>query len=653
MRNLLGERVRPAFLVRLSHLIVLQMIFVFAAISLLVLQPEHMATLEDDYLRMARHCQELTDKMRPLLSDSSSTSPALDSALVPRLAGLFVSAPEIEHAVIYLGDQGGSLHPLYEYQRSRSGSSAGESDGSFDELIHGPTLRLAAQQAPGALIPCTQASGQVVYYYPFEIAKQMPAVLVSVTDHQLLIASKGRIRYGLILLFLSSTLVSLLMVYLIYNRFRAPLRRLRQGLQKTTEGEVFYHIEPEGAQEVHEIAESFNKISHTLWKDQQHLKRYNEVIRDAYLANLESQAFLATLIDSSPCCILATSVDGEIVICNRKAVQVFAFQETTSPLGRQIDELFTHSVVSRSGASGAAEFASEVEVTCQRADGTQFPAYLVTTAIRNGEGQVSAWLFILLDISESQNFQEMMVQVDRYRTRGEMAGDIAHEINNYLAVLSGNLELLPLYLRKNDYEKIEAKLVLMRATVERISRFTDGLMDVNHGEADFQPADINQLIQNLLVFLKPQNRFDGTTIDADLAKDLPFAEVDVEQLQQLLVNFIHNAGDAIAETATPTITIVTRAVEREGQLLVRIEVRDNGPGVPEERREDLFERRFTTKRRGHGYGLVTCRRIAEAHGGRVGYECDRDSVFFFEVPVRHRVNAAAPTGSAATSTPSK
>ncbi len=625
---------KPGLLVRLGHIIVIQVLFVFAAMALLIFSPQPDLVVEWDFADVEQELTTVAASIR--LAGATPGRRDLRDMESARLGRLLSGASSFRCIGIFGQDRQGSIRSIYrmrEFDRA-DGLDRAACDGvDMDET----TLRYALSHPEGAMIPHTSSSGRVVYYYPFALGSGDRAVLVAASDHSLLISPKAHIQYGFMVLFLCSALVSLLTIYLIRRRFREPLKHLEMGLRKTSERDLYYQIEPSGEPEIDRIAESFNKISRTLYQGEQRQRQYSELIQDAYLSNLESQAFLATLIENSPCCIVATSVDGEIVIFNRKSAEVFGYDDEP-PIGRKVDELFTHSVARQSERMDTSPDSPDqtgVEVICRKANGEQFPAYLVLSPIRNGEGQISAHLFILLDISESTNFQEMMIRVDRYSTRGEMAGDIAHEINNYLAVLSGNIELMPLFMKRGDTEKIYKKIDLMKSTVERISRFTDGLMDVNHGETRFEQTDLNQLIQNLLVFLKPQNRFDGIEFRTDLDPELPIVQVDCGQIQQVLVNLIHNAGDALSESEVREIRVRTRAKQESGSRRVLVEVSDTGPGVPKANRESLFRQRFTTKRKGHGYGLVTCRKIVDAHNGRIGYSYDGRPTFYFEIPVAH------------------
>jgi C4-dicarboxylate-specific signal transduction histidine kinase len=285
------------------------------------------------------------------------------------------------------------------------------------------------------------------------------------------------------------------------------------------------------------------------------------------------------------------------------------------------------------------------EVIARRSDGDLFPAYVAAAGIATQDGRRGATLYMCRDISESKRFQDMMIRLDRYYTRGQMAGDIAHEINNYLAVLMGNLELLPLLLKKGNSEKVDKKLTVMIDTVDKIARFANGLMDVPQEEVRLEQSSLNQIVENVVAFLKPQNRFDTVDITTNLSTDIPLLLLDQGQIQQLLVNLIYNASDAVSgkeknERRIVISTLVSRDSDGEWAC---VEVRDNGPGVVPEREEALFKERFTTKRKGHGIGLITCRKIVENHRGSVRYRSDSGSVFTACFPTRPALSKTTET----------
>jgi signal transduction histidine kinase len=130
---------------------------------------------------------------------------------------------------------------------------------------------------------------------------------------------------------------------------------------------------------------------------------------------------------------------------------------------------------------------------------------------------------------------------------------------------------------------------------------------------------LNDLVRTTVEFIVPQNKYDRVSFDLDLSPDLPEANLDPSQIQQVLMNLFSNSADAIGEAAVnrdPRILVRTRV--RGDDMVVTVE--DNGPGIKADVIDRIFEPSVTTKPTGHGFGLSTCYRIVKNHGGRITAE---------------------------------
>ncbi|MEK7774977.1 MAG: ATP-binding protein [Candidatus Zixiibacteriota bacterium] len=502
-----------------------------------------------------------------------------------------------------------------------------------------------------SIIPAVYSGDYSVYYHVFEIENGRPALLVATVRHGLIVADRPWLTHTLFLLFLTTLLMVLLLVRQMKIRYREPLERLIQGMDLTSRGELVSVAEVPGEPELESLAKTFNMMSRTLYESQAHLRTtaVNLVKSNADLQR--SQTFLSQLIDWSPVCIITASSSGSITMLNRKAVEDFGYA-CEEVLNCPIAELFGQSVAPESIARRMQQTHTAIEVSCCRKDGRDFPASLLVTRVPGTSDSDASWLYIVGDISESRGFQEMMISLDRYYTRGEMAGDIAHEINNYLAILSGNLELIPLMVKKGQMDKLSQKTEVMRGTIDRIAMFCDGLMDHHADGLALSSVDLNQLILNLLAFIKPQNRFDGITVETRFSNELPMVELDTAQIQQVLVNLLNNAADALSQRGRKRKIIISTFFSPDGEeSRAIIEVADTGDGIAPQHIDELFNKRFTTKPKGHGIGLVTCRRIVDLHHGRLRYHFDGGAWFTAELPVRQPVLVTIPHESVTESVP--
>ena len=218
--------------------------------------------------------------------------------------------------------------------------------------------------------------------------------------------------------------------------------------------------------------------------------------------------------------------------------------------------------------------------------------------------------------------KDELVSSERLTAKGEMAAEIAHELNNYLAAISGRAQLLLMGVGKQPVEKIGESASIIAEQARNMGVLVKGLLDFSHKEIRRQPTRLNDLVRRTVEFIVPQKKYERVAFDLDLAPDLPESNLDPGQIQQVLMNLFSNAADAMTDAgrADPRITVRTRL--RGDEIVMVIE--DMGPGIAPEVMRRLFEpsvrRGITTKAEGHGFGLSTCYQIVKNHGGRITAE---------------------------------
>jgi PAS domain S-box-containing protein len=429
------------------------------------------------------------------------------------------------------------------------------------------------------------------------------------------------------------------MIHMVNIRVKNPLTRLLRSLSKTAKGDGYYIIEENKDAELNTLIGSFNDMSRQLIENNNRLHSYSRQATEMNIQLLQSHLFLSTLIKSSPYPIIVTGKSGRITMANDHAQSALDYSEEAL-VGRDLAQLVIIPSDLNLSQVNQQRRTKGFEARCSKPDGSSFPVFIISSPIGISGESPDGWLYIIRDISESQSFQDMMIRLDRYYTRGEMAGDIAHDINNFLAILSGNLELMPLVLRKNDPEKIESKLSLMKETVDKIAMFANGLMDTPPEELNLEPSDLNQLLANVVEFIKPLKRLRGVSLTLELTDQLPLVAIDRAQLQQVMTNLIFNSAEALRDLEeAKTIVIATDLASNGDKRTAIIRVQDSGPGVRQEYLDRIFQKRFTTRRKGHGIGLISCRKIVEAHGGTIGYEYHDGALFECRLPIHSTVDS--------------
>jgi len=238
-------------------------------------------------------------------------------------------------------------------------------------------------------------------------------------------------------------------------------------------------------------------------------------------------------------------------------------------------------------------------------------------------------ILVIEDITEKVIMEKYVILSEKLVARGEMAASIGHELNNYLAIIANNSELLALNLQRSQPEKAKFNSQQIIESISKMKRFTDGLMDFSKLETEVVSYDIRHLIEDLLFSLKAQARFKKNIISVELGDNLPNIQVDVGQIQQVLMNLLNNAADALEQRAMAeeakgnqsfTRKIDIRANFDEALGVVKIAITDNGSGISEDALPKLFTAHYTTKENGHGLGLPNCRKIIKNHHGEVTVE---------------------------------
>ncbi|MBD3162062.1 MAG: hypothetical protein GF346_07180 [Candidatus Eisenbacteria bacterium] len=219
---------------------------------------------------------------------------------------------------------------------------------------------------------------------------------------------------------------------------------------------------------------------------------------------------------------------------------------------------------------------------------------------------------------ELQRTTEALISSAKMAAKGEMASSIAHEMNNYIAVLSGRTELLQRRFKKHDLTDFLKDTEIIWKQIERLSRLAKGLLQFSGGQPQVTQFDLNGLCQETVEFLQPQNLFDHYKLELDLDPSIGTVQADQSQIQQIILNLCRNSAQAMGEAERPQGRIIVRTSTGKGA--VHVDIEDDGPGIPEELRARIFEPGFTTKKDGHGYGLATCFRIMENHKGRIWVE---------------------------------
>lgn len=259
---------------------------------------------------------------------------------------------------------------------------------------------------------------------------------------------------------------------------------------------------------------------------------------------------------------------------------------------------------------------------------------LKVSPLNSHDNRILGLILVIEDITDKVIADKYLIYSQNLVAKGEMAASIGHELNNYLTIILNNSELLSLNLKKGNSDRVEKNTKAIQDSVEMMKRFTDGLVDFTKLETKISEYNLRSLIEDLVFSLKPQKQFQGIRFETTFDPDLPVLSMDVGQIQQVFLNIFNNAAEAIGTLSDPkgTITVTTAYTRRE--KIVEIKISDTGPGIPTEILPKIFEPHFTTKKGGHGFGLVICDRIIKNHKGEISVESSPGgTIFTITLPV--------------------
>jgi two-component system sensor kinase FixL len=325
------------------------------------------------------------------------------------------------------------------------------------------------------------------------------------------------------------------------------------------------------------------------------------------------RAIIATATEG----IVTMDERGRIHLVNRAAELMFGYAPGAL-VGRSVTDLmpepyrsehsgYVHSYLT----TGVAKIIGiGREVTALRRDGSQFPLDLSV-----GEGSHDGRRFfvaILRDVSERRDLQAKLSLAERLAALGELAAGVAHEINNPVTTILNCAQLI------QDGDDAREHAAMIADEGARIASIVQDLLQFARSDRkDNAPTDLQDALMRTARLVREGLQRHGITLELSVADGLPHVAADRSQLQQVMLNLIHNARDALLPLSDrPRRILVEAHPDRGGVALV---VRDTGPGVPLELRTRIFEPFFTTKRTrgGTGLGLSITKSLIDGFGGSV------------------------------------
>src|SRR5881275_2180521 len=336
---------------------------------------------------------------------------------------------------------------------------------------------------------------------------------------------------------------------------------------------------------------------------------------DSLAATADAERHLRLVMDAVPDAIAVLDRDGRVIDLNESAKRLLAAPPNAGA-GRSVFASLEADAAATVRERLAAAFRGEVqrfEVAGRREDGTKGLSAMLYAPVRE-RGEVTRVLALGRDITDQKHTEHQLQQAEKLSAMGQLVSGVAHEINNPAAIISGFAQTLLLDVVKPEQREM-LQMIYDEAT--RIGRITANLLAfARAGGSQRTLVDLNDIVRRTFALRSYHLSTLNIAVTLDLAPEEPKFWADPSELQQMLLNLLINAEQALVAVQTPRAIVVRTAASEEE---VRLEVADSGPGIAPEIRAKIFDPFFTTKPEGvgTGLGLSICYGIAREHGGRI------------------------------------
>jgi PAS domain S-box-containing protein len=338
----------------------------------------------------------------------------------------------------------------------------------------------------------------------------------------------------------------------------------------------------------------------------------------------QSETQAHAILEAASEAILIVDPRGTIVSVNRMTEEMFGYSREAL-LDQPLEMLLPERLRSRHVDHRATYFKDPhvrpmgqgLDLVACRRDGTEFPVEISLSYVETENG-LRALAFVT-DITQRLVLERATRQAERLSALGRLSAGIAHEINNPIGIISSRIEIMLLDAEAQSLPgNVTEDLRVLHRHAQRVARIAQGLLSfAREASAERGPVDLNQVVEETLLLVEKGADKSGITIRRALTPSLPPVHGDSNALQQVVMNLLTNARDALGSGGV--ITLETSLVPgRPG--MARLTVRDTGPGISPDVLPRIFDPFYTTKTEGTGLGLSISYGIVRDHKGTIDVE---------------------------------
>lgn len=351
------------------------------------------------------------------------------------------------------------------------------------------------------------------------------------------------------------------------------------------------------------------------WLALRYRREYEEELRARNRALEQTRDFLAGIVEGSAEAIVTLDEEARVTSWNRAAERIFGWTASemigqpairvVPPEPEAVEDFHRTNERVRSGQTVRAH-----EATRLRRDGRRITVQITRSPLYDADGRFAGSTSIVRDMTEIKEMEARLLERERLAAVGELAARVAHEVRNPLAGIRGGCEILLEGHPAGDAKREIGEETLRQ--VDRLSRTVQDLLLFARPRAiEPAPTDVHEVLEHALRALREDPRARAVRLERAYDRSLPLLSLDPQQMEQVFVNILLNAFQAMDFRGT------VRIATRSDGCAAEVCVRDTGPGIPSEVVDKLFKPFFTTRAQGTGLGLSIVRSIVEAHGGTV------------------------------------
>jgi PAS domain S-box-containing protein len=447
-----------------------------------------------------------------------------------------------------------------------------------------------------------------------------------------------RTRLTIVIFGIIAAFVGCLAALILARRITSPLEQLRAGALAVAGGDLAHRIDVRSADEIGELATTFNRMTNDLQGQQAALQEANREL-DAQLREVSNlERYNARILASMTNGLVTLNLEGRIVKWNDMAARITGYAVGEIE-GRLCRELFASNPsfvrLLLDGIQGRGVWWDR-GVSFMRPDGREVPLEINTSLLEDETSHTTGLLGIFRDLSLVRELEQRLRRADRLAAVGRMAAMVAHEIKNPLVALKTFVDMVP--RRAKDPAFIARFQDIVPKEVDRVNAIMEDLLELSRPpRISPRPLHVHEVIARCVALYEQQAAERSITILQELAPALAQVRADPEYLLRALGNLAINAIQAMAAggrlsirtgsgapwqttLAETTVHIDLGASADSAQSFVFIELADTGTGMTPEQLDSLFTPFFTTKEKGTGLGLALTHKIIEEHQGHLHVE---------------------------------